>query len=183
MNHPKKDKYKKEWKTSEEGIKTTAITKISDDKVLFREMYRDSIPVGVWISTDYKGELLHRDFDKIPYYIKPPRESMAENQGEKSDFVLAQYGESLNDLYNFLGKNVHYPEEAKEAGIQGKVYVMLRIDTEGSVHIYSIMRSAHPVLDFEAARVVSIMPDWYPATKNGIAVESHYVLPVQFTLR
>jgi len=45
-----------------------------------------------------------------------------------------------------------------------------------------ITRSAHPLLDAEAVRVIKSMPDWKPGTQRGKPVAVSYVVPVEFSL-
>lgn len=45
-----------------------------------------------------------------------------------------------------------------------------------------VIRSAHPLLDKEAVRVIGMMPDWKPGRQGGKAVEVSYTVPVDFSL-
>jgi protein TonB len=44
------------------------------------------------------------------------------------------------------------------------------------------MRPTIPQLDFEALRVMMIMPKWAPGVQDGKQVAVWYKLPVKFTL-
>lgn len=79
--------------------------------------------------------------------------------------------------------DVRYPEEAMLSGIQGIVYVEFVVRKDGSIDGFKVIRSAHPLLDKEALRVVSGMPGgWRPATMNGEYVNSYYEIPIKFQL-
>lgn len=89
------------------------------------------------------------------------------------------------ELYKYLGENIRYPEVAKEAGIQGKVYISFVVEKDGSIADVKILRGipGGKMCDNEAMRVVQNMPKWSPGKQRGKAVRVSYNLPVQFRLR
>jgi protein TonB len=88
-------------------------------------------------------------------------------------------------LYKYLSENIRYPEVAKEAGIQGKVYISFVVEKDGSIADVKILRGipGGKMCDNEAMRVVKNMPNWSPGKQRGKAVRVSYNLPVQFRLR
>lgn len=86
-------------------------------------------------------------------------------------------------LLEFIAKNTHYPEEAIEAGVSGKVFIGFIIGTKGKVTDVKLLRGVSPALDNEALRVVKSMPDWTPGRQNGKPVRVAFQVPVNFTLR
>lgn len=83
----------------------------------------------------------------------------------------------------FLNANVHYPVNAQNNGIQGRVIVSFIVKCDGSITDVRIARSVDPDLDREAMRVVKSMPRWIPAKENGVNVESEFNVPVSFRLQ
>lgn len=88
----------------------------------------------------------------------------------------------VSELYKWLGKNIIYPKEAQEKGIQGNVYVKFVVTEKGKITQTKILRGVDPILDAEAIRVVSAMPDWIPGKKDGQIASMNYTLPIQFKL-
>jgi TonB family protein len=86
-------------------------------------------------------------------------------------------------LMQYIIKEVKYPEEAKKAGIQGKVYVSFVVSKDGNVMNAKIARSANPSLDKEALRVISAMPKWTPGKEKGVNVAVQYTIPISFALK
>lgn len=86
------------------------------------------------------------------------------------------------DLLKYLKKTVKYPTEAQDKGIQGKVVVAFVVDTNGVISNPRILESVHESLDNESLRVISLMPPWNPATKNGRPVMSEKIFPLGFRL-
>lgn len=85
-------------------------------------------------------------------------------------------------LLKYLQKNLKYPAQAQDNGIQGRVMVQFVVNKDGSVVEPKIIRSVDPSLDKEAMRVVSAMPKWTPGKQRGKTVRVRYTLPVTFRL-
>jgi len=85
-------------------------------------------------------------------------------------------------LYEFLSKQLRYPEMAKENGIQGKVFVQFVVCKDGSIKDVKVIKSIHNTLDKEASRVVKRMPKWSPGKQRGKAVNTKFTLPIKFKI-
>ena len=103
-----------------------------------------------------------------------------ESQVPKEELPVYPGGETA--LYAFISKETKYPEEAREQGITGKVFVQFIVEKDGSVDSVWVKRSAHPLLDAEAMRVVQLVDGWKPATQNDKPVRVQYMLPISFTM-
>jgi len=89
---------------------------------------------------------------------------------------------SDNYLMLFVAKNIKYPKEAREQGIEGQVVVKFQISESGKVHSPKIVKGISNGCGEEVLRIVNQMPSWTPAKKDGKSVASEFVLPVQFLL-
>jgi len=56
------------------------------------------------------------------------------------------------------------------------------IEKDGSVSDVRVVRSADPLLDEEAVRVISASPKWRPGRVNGVKVRTSMSIPVEFRL-
>ena len=83
---------------------------------------------------------------------------------------------------DFIRKETRYPEEARDQGISGRVYVQFVVDVDGKVTEAKVMRGVHPLLDEEALRVINSMPDWSPGMQRGKPVKVKFSLPMRFEL-
>ncbi len=116
-------------------------------------------------------------------YDKGASKTDAEETTDRSFDVVEQMPEYPGGpvaLMEYLSKNVHYPEEAHEKCIQGRVIATFVVEKDGSIADASIVRSIDPLLDAEALRVVSAMPHWIPGKQNGKAVRVKYTVPITF---
>jgi len=86
-------------------------------------------------------------------------------------------------LFEFLRKNIKYPNIARENGITGRVYVTFVVDKEGRIKDAKLVRGIGAGCDEEALRVVRAMPDWKVGKQNGRAVPVQFNLPINFTLK
>jgi len=95
---------------------------------------------------------------------------------------MPEFPGGLSQLYAFMGKNIKYPQLAKETNIQGTVFVNFIVEKDGSISNVTILRSIGGGCDEEAIRVVQAMPKWKPGMQMGEPVRVSYNLPVKFTL-
>ena len=94
-----------------------------------------------------------------------------------------QFPGGFAGLMQYLSTNVRYPEDAKEAGAQGRVIVSFFVEKDGSISNARVTKPTYSSLDEEALRVIGAMPKWTPGKQNGEAVRVKYSLPVSFRLK
>ncbi|TCO08895.1 M56 family metallopeptidase [Natronoflexus pectinivorans] len=114
-----------------------------------------------------------------------PRETIRSSDGE-AVFVMVEnmpeFPGGIEALQDYLRSSIRYPTLAAADGIQGRVYVQFVITKEGEIDKVKILRGVHPLLDNEAYRVVSQMPNWQPGTQRNIPVAVSYTVPINFVL-
>ncbi|MDE6535001.1 MAG: energy transducer TonB [Muribaculaceae bacterium] len=86
-------------------------------------------------------------------------------------------------MYEFLSKNIRYPEMAAQNNIQGRVTTQFVVEKDGSIGEVKVVRGKDPDLDKEAVRVVKSMPKFIPGKMNDKAVRVWYTLPINFKLQ
>ena len=121
----------------------------------------------------------------IEEYIAP--EVVEDDVVEQEIFKIVEEMPSFpggeQKLMEFVGKNIKYPQIARETGIQGRVFVNFVVEPDGSVSNVSVLRGIGGGCDEEAMRVVKSMPKWKPGKQRGKAVRVQYMLPVNFKLQ
>lgn len=85
-------------------------------------------------------------------------------------------------LNKYISENTHYPEISKENGVEGIVSVGFIVATDGSVKNPKVMKMVDPDLEQEAIRIVTGMPAWIPAEKDGNPVEAPAKVDVPFIM-
>jgi protein TonB len=124
--------------------------------------------------------------------IPIPEEEMVPDQyapeEEEQIFTIVQempvFPGGQAQMMMFIGSNLDYSDEAKEAGAQGVVYVQFIINKDGCIDSnINVLRGVHPALDEEAIRIVKLMPCWTPGYQRGVPVRVYYNLPISFRMR
>jgi TonB family protein len=128
--------------------------------------------------------------------------SPGEKNGEKVksrmsipfDFRLKNdtVGNHLKEVYDFIETTVKpelvkkatpkYPDDARRAGIDGRVKVIIILDEGGKVVRADILDSPHTSLN-SAAIEAAMKSEFKPAEKNGKKVKSKMTLPYIFRLK
>ena len=85
-------------------------------------------------------------------------------------------------LMEFVQENIKYPQEAIDAGTQGRVFVGFVVEKDGSIGDVKVHRGIGHGCNEEALRVVQMMPKWKPGKNKGEPVEVSFLLPIDFKL-
>lgn len=96
-------------------------------------------------------------------------------------FVVVEDRPELKGGMQALHEVIQYPEEAKEAGIEGRVFVQFVVDENGAPQDLQVTRSAHELLDRAALDAVEQL-EFEPGKQRGKAVKVQMSLPVTFKL-
>lgn len=150
------------------------------------EQYGDRASNGVivvrtkleWESYSTTLETLGLNPQSPPAPPSPP-----EPGTESEDYVTV--AEQMPELIGGLSavmQEIKYPEEAREAGMEGRVFVQFIVDENGDVVDPQIIRSAGDPLDEEALRVVE-QAKFKPGMQRGQPVKVQYSLPIFFRLQ
>ncbi|HVW94981.1 MAG TPA: energy transducer TonB [Mucilaginibacter sp.] len=94
----------------------------------------------------------------------------------------ASFPGGTSSFFSFIRKNLRYPQDSHDKGIQGEVVVAFEVREDGRLNNVHVQKGLAPDLDAEAVRVVSESPAWMPAIQNGRAVKAKFTVPVTFKL-
>ena len=86
-------------------------------------------------------------------------------------------------LFDFMAKNIKYPEVAEDNGIQGRVILTFIVKKDGALSDVRVAKSVDPALDKEAVRLIKSMPKWSPWIEKGQFVNVKFTVPVTFRLQ
>ncbi len=105
-----------------------------------------------------------------------------------SDKIFSVVDESASpangwtEYYGFIGGNLRYPEQARKAGIEGKVFVQFTINKDGSLSDVTVLKGIGAGCDKAALEVISSSPKWKPGKQAGLIVRQRYTIPIVFKL-
>lgn len=114
---------------------------------------------------------------------RPWEEEISDKPNFQMGYERAAPIVGMDSLSNYLNKNLQYPEEVdKNDGIEGSVNVIFEISTAGEPANIEIQNSLGRAFDEECIRLISNMPKWKPAIRNGKAVDSKVSLQLSFKI-
>jgi len=93
-----------------------------------------------------------------------------------------EYPGGIKEFYNYLGKTIKYPAEARKNKIQGRVFVQFIVEKDGTLTGIKALRGPGHGLNEEAVRAVRLSAKWKPGMQGGKIVRVQFTIPVNFTL-
>lgn len=124
-------------------------------------------------SEEYPDDLFVEEEDDKEFIPAPPREWV-----EKMPSFVG--GEKM--LFKYLAEKLRYPPQAKDAGIEGNVYIEFVVEKDGSITNQKIHRGIGGGCEEAALEAVKHMPRWIPGKQGGKNVRVLFRLPVKFRL-
>ena len=147
---------------------TTVIEIVEDEKEIEEELVIEDMDV------DENTEI---------EFIEEAKEEVVEEQIFTIVEEMPSFPGGEAAMMKYLANSIKYPAIAKDANIQGTVYVTFVVNEKGEVKDVKVLRSIGGGTDEEAIRVVQNMPKWKPGKQRGKPVKVQYNLPIRFTLR
>ncbi|HEY2583680.1 MAG TPA: TonB family protein [Mucilaginibacter sp.] len=95
---------------------------------------------------------------------------------------VPEFPGGINAFYEFLSKNIKYPGESRQKGIQGKVIISFIVEMDGELTNFEVKKSVADDIDQEALRVLKMSPKWKPGVQNGLPVRVAYTVPISFSI-
>ena len=95
---------------------------------------------------------------------------------------MPQFPGGEKALMEYIAKNLTYPQEARDKGVEGRVFIGMVIEKDGSVSNVKVLRGISQECDAEAVRVISSLPKWKPGKMKGEPVQVSYQIPINFKL-
>ncbi len=112
-------------------------------------------------------------------------EQLSDQKANNDLFVVIEElpefpGGGREALKSWISENLKYPGEAYNKKIMGSVNVGFLVTASGKIMDVKVINSVNPLLDAEAKRVISSMPDWKPGTQKGKPVPVQMKVQVEF---
>lgn len=128
--------------------------------------------------------------DPMQYLVEPPIDIPIIETKQPLDSIYQfptkspEFPGGMDQLFQYLKKNLKYPESAKELGLQGTVYLEFIVRKTGEIDNIKLLRGIKggQELEREAIRIVKTMPKWNPGAMEGRTVSSIMRLPIKFHL-
>nr|WP_315126311.1 energy transducer TonB [uncultured Capnocytophaga sp.] len=115
----------------------------------------------------------------VPFTIIEDKPMFEACKNQPKDKQFQCFKENLD---KHVSKNFVYPPAALEMGIQGKVNVSFRINTDGSITILGV-RGTDKLLEAEARRIIEKLPKLIPGKQRGKPTPVTFAYPINFKLQ
>ena len=156
------------------GVVTMTVPVGSVVEVMYIGLGSSYIQVNDDQTTDFAVELAS-DEDVVEYTVVSTPDKVFDVVEE-----MPQYPGGASAMMEYLMKNIRYPKDAFDAGVQGRVIIQFVVGKDGSISDAHVEKGVSLSLDEEALRVINSMPNWIPGKQNGVAVAVKYTVPVTF---
>jgi len=97
--------------------------------------------------------------------------------------IMPSFPGGENALREYLATHIKFPDNAKELGIQGMVFINFIVEKDGSITGVTLLRGIGGGCDEVALQTIREMPKWNPGSQQGVLVRVSFNLPVRFTLQ
>ncbi len=122
------------------------------------------------------------DLDLGGQLSMPPPPPPQDEEEEEDFFVVVEEMPELIGGLGELQRQIRYPEMARRAGIEGRVFIQFIVNERGEVEDPQVIRGIGGGADEEALRVVS-QAQFRPGMQRGRPVRVQYSLPIYFRLQ
>jgi len=116
-----------------------------------------------------------------PMDLPPPPQEDEEDEPEEDFFTVVEQMPELIGGLEDLQRSIRYPEAARRAGIEGRVFVQFIVNEQGEVEDPQVIRGIGGGADEEALRAIRDA-QFRPGMQRGRPVRVQYSLPIVFQL-
>ena len=128
-----------------------------------------AIVVGIFILVDPNNTATAKVYDMSQF---TPADTMPRFQnGDMTTFCY------------WMSRNINFPQEAIESGLEGKVIFSFIVETDGSLSEFKILQSPSVILSQEVERVFNNSPKWEPGLYMGKKVRVRLTVPVVLVIQ
>ena len=91
-----------------------------------------------------------------------------------------QFPGGIEALSEFIADNTTYPVVGRLRGVEGKMWVYLKLNEEGEVVVWSVINTLGPDFTKSVLKMVEKMPNWI--MNAGQRTNQKVLLPISFNL-
>lgn len=140
------------------------------------------LAISVFAQVD-QNEPKYKDDNEIFKVVEEmPRFPGCEEKGFSKE---ALYKCSNSEMSMFIGRNLKYPSDAREKGVQGTAVVQFVVNKEGKMEDLKILRDPGSGCGDAALEVMHKVKDeiiWIAGKQRGQKVKVQFTLPIKFNL-
>ena len=129
------------------------------------------------------------DYTGLFIFVSCKEENKSVEKISPSDEVFdvvdesAAPAEGLTEFYEFISDQLVYPKQARQLGVEGRVFVEFIVNKDGSISDVKVTKGIGAGCDKAAIEVVSASPNGSLENKPDLIVRQRFTVPIQFKLR
>lgn len=137
-------------------------------------------------------ELIPGPVPRMNVQLKPDLTQLSEvvvvGDGDDSDlpayptFEMAAPAGGRKAFKDYLERNLRYPHEALNAGVEGKVTVQFTVDQNGSLTDFRVVKGIGYGCDEEVIRLIRQGPKWSPTKRDDVSMTDRVRVRMRFRL-
>lgn len=149
-------------------------------KVILRKLYyTNEIPSAPWEYYDKQGNLI-----STKNYVSQDKEIPKDYKAKAECMDSLTLAGLVQEFYNYVVRNIRYPQLAVENNVQGKVIYRFFVDRTGKMTKLSILKSSSRFLTEEAIRLMTTdVPESLIQKLGSPNCEASYTMPMVFRLQ
>ena len=159
---------------------TTVIEIVEDDEEIEEELEIEDLELDEDTEIEIIEEVYEEEEEEEIFMIVENMPALGDCKRLRGD---ERHQCTQLEIIKYVTKNTKYPPIAKDAGIQGTVFVYFVVGKDGKVTDSKVLRPVDSRLDAEALRVINSLPDFEPGQQRGKPVKVQYTIPVKFIIR
>lgn len=119
--------------------------------------------------------------------VEEPEQKIVKEEAKEEPFTYVEempaYPGGDEALLTFISGKIQYPEIARRAGVEGRVFVSFVVEKNGEVTEVKLQKGIGAGCDEEAVRVIKMMGKWKPGKQNGRPARVRIIVPILFKLQ
>ncbi len=123
---------------------------------------------------------LQSDIDQLSEIVVTGYSPMKDDTNHEPVVKLAEPVGGRQAYDKYLKNSLHYPQQALDNKIKGRVIVQFIVRTDGSLDDFSVLNGLGYGCDEEVIRLVKVGPKWSPTIEDDVPVESKVQVRVKF---
>jgi len=148
------------------------ITEVADDEEIIEEI---EVDLDLEVSEEtLVEEVVHLDMGEI------------EEEEAEEIFTIVEdqpvFKGGLKAFYEFVSREIKYPNHARRMGVEGKVFLQFVVDKDGTLTDIQVVKGIGAGCDEEAMRVIEKCPKWKAGKQRGKPVKVRMIIPIHFVL-
>ncbi len=160
-----------------------------NEKIMAQGTYANGKEIGEWKWYRDDGTLASHELykqngkiEKLTFYDNQEK-ALHSRKKDLIKGVISDKERLQKTIQQHIKDGFNYPISMSQQGIEGKVYLRIKVDKKGNVNVIKCHSDTHPALEIKAKQLISSLPKQKPAIMHNIPMSVLYSIPIVFHIR